>query len=98
MNEDAENEIHDLLADLSGLQRTVGFRVPEALLSVVTGIGAAAWERLFSGPRPHELHVFREVRGEKHVAPSTAGDLMFHIRARQMDLCFEVATLIMDRL
>jgi putative iron-dependent peroxidase len=42
--------------------------------------------------------VFREVRGEKHVAPSTAGDLLFHIRAQRVDLCFEVATLIMDRL
>jgi putative iron-dependent peroxidase len=98
MGEGAEDEVHDLLADLSGLQRTVGFRVPDALLSVVAGVGAAAWDRLFSGPRPRDLHVFREVRGDKHVAPSTPGDLLFHIRARQMDLCFEVATLIMDRL
>ncbi|HEV3188292.1 MAG TPA: Dyp-type peroxidase [Acidimicrobiales bacterium] len=98
ISEGAENEVHDLLADLSGLQRSVGFRVPEALLSVVAGIGYEAWGRLFSGPRPRDLHEFREVRGEKHVAPSTPGDLMFHIRARQMDLCFEVATLIMDRL
>ena len=98
MNEGAENEVHDLLTDLSGLQRTVGFRVPEALLSVVAGVGAAAWDRLFSGPRPPDLHECREVRGEKHVAPSTPGDVLFHIGARQMDLCFEVASLIMDRL
>jgi putative iron-dependent peroxidase len=98
MIDGAEDEVHDFFADLSGLQRSVGFRVPEALLSVVAGIGSAAWDRLFSGPRPRELHVFREVRSGKHVAPSTAGDLLFHIRARQMDLCFEVATLIMDRL
>jgi len=98
MSEGAEEKVRDLLADLSGLQRAVGFRVPEALLSVVAGIGAAAWDRLFSGPRPHDLHVFRAVRGDKHVAPSTPGDLMFQIRARQMDVCFEVASLIMDRL
>jgi putative iron-dependent peroxidase len=98
MREGAESEVHDLLSDLSGLQRAVGFRVPEALLSVVAAIGDTAWDRLFSGPRPRDLHEFREVRGDKHVAPSTPGDLMFHIRARQMDLCFEVATLIMDRL
>jgi porphyrinogen peroxidase len=98
MREGAESDVHDLLADVSGLERAVGFRVPEALLSVVAAVGAAAWDRLFSGPRPRDLHEFREVRGDKHLAPSTPGDLMFHIRARQMDLCFEVATLIMDRL
>jgi putative iron-dependent peroxidase len=98
VSEGAENKVRDLLADLSGLQRTVGFRVPEAHLSVVAGIGAAAWDRLFSGPRPRDLHEFREVRGEKHVAPSTPGDVIFHIRAQQMDLCFELATLIMERL
>ncbi|HEY5266131.1 MAG TPA: Dyp-type peroxidase [Acidimicrobiales bacterium] len=98
MREGAENEVRDLLADVSGLQRTVGFRVPEALLSVVAGVGARAWDRLFSGPRPRDLHEFHEVRGEKHAAPSTPGDVMFHVRARQMDLCFEVAALIMDRL
>ncbi|HEY5093148.1 MAG TPA: Dyp-type peroxidase domain-containing protein, partial [Acidimicrobiales bacterium] len=48
MSEGAEEKVRDLLADLSGLQRAVGFRVPEALLSVVAGIGAAAWDRSFS--------------------------------------------------
>jgi porphyrinogen peroxidase len=98
MNEGAENAVRDLLADLSGLQRTVGFRVPEARLSVVAGIGAGVWSRLFAASQPRGLHEFREVRGEKHVAPSTPGDLLFHIRARQMDLCFELASLIMARL
>jgi porphyrinogen peroxidase len=98
MNEGAEDAVRDLLADLSGLQRTVGFRVPEAQLSVVAGIGAGAWGRLFAASRPRGLHEFREVRGEKHVALSTPGDLLFHIRARQMDLCFELATLIMGRI
>jgi len=98
IREGAESDAHDLLADVSGLQRAVGFRVPEALLSVVAAIGAAAWDRLFSGPRPRDLHEFREVRGDNHLAPSTPGDLMFHIRARPMDLCFEAAALIMDRL
>src|SRR5208282_2419072 len=43
-------------------------------------------------------HPFREIRaGERH-AVSTPGDLLFHIRARRMDLCFEVATQIMARI
>jgi porphyrinogen peroxidase len=98
MKPGSEQLIRDLLSDLSGLQRTVGFRVPEGHLTVVAGIGAEAWDRLYSGPKPRELHLFRPVRGERHQAPSTPGDLLFHIRAGQMDLCFELASQIMDRL
>jgi putative iron-dependent peroxidase len=94
----AESVVRDLLADLGGLQRTVGFRVPEGRLAVVASLGADVWPRLYSGPRPAELHPFQEIRGAKHHAPSTPGDLLFHVRARQMDLCFELASQVMDRL
>jgi putative iron-dependent peroxidase len=94
----AEEVVRDLLADISGLERTVGFRVPTAALTLVTGIGSEAWDRLFAGPRPAELHPFKELRGDRHHAVSTPGDLLFHIRATQADLCFELASLIMDRL
>jgi putative iron-dependent peroxidase len=90
--------VRDLLVDLSGLQRTVGFRVPEGGLTVVAGVGSEAWDRLYSGPRPAGLRPFREVRGERHHAISTPGDLFFHIRAEAMDLCFELACQITDRL
>ena len=49
------------------------------------------WDRLFGGPRPAELHPFREIVGARHTAVATPGDLLFHIRARRMDLCFELA-------
>jgi porphyrinogen peroxidase len=94
----AEEVVRDLIADLSGLERTVGFRVPTAALTLVTGIGSDAWDRLFAGPRPAELHPFNELRGDRHHAVATPGDLLFHIRATQADLCFELASLIMDRL
>jgi porphyrinogen peroxidase len=84
-------------ADLSGIVRAVGFRDLEGRLSCVMGVGSDAWDRLFGQPRPADLHPFREIRG-KHHAVSTPGDLMFHIRARSMDLCFELATHVMDRL
>jgi hypothetical protein len=51
---------------------------------------------LFDGPRPAELHPFVELHGEHHRAVSTPGDLLFHIRAERADLCFELATLIVD--
>jgi putative iron-dependent peroxidase len=94
----SEMEVRSLLEDLSGLQRTVGFRVPDGWLTVVAGIGAEAWTRLFSGPRPKDLHGFEAVQGERHHAVSTPGDLLFHIRASQMDLCFELASQVMNRL
>jgi porphyrinogen peroxidase len=62
------------------------------------GIGSGAWNRLFGNPRPTELHPFREIQAESRHAVSTPGDLLFHIRAKRMDLCFEMATQIMARL
>jgi putative iron-dependent peroxidase len=93
-----EPVVRDLLADVAGLQKAVGFRVPSGDLACVTGIGSDAWDRLFGGPRPAELHPFRELTGDKHHAVSTPGDLLFHLRAQQLDLCFELATQIMRRL
>jgi putative iron-dependent peroxidase len=93
-----ERAVRDLLADWAGLQRAVGFRVPEAPLACVAGIGSAAWDRLFSGPRPAELHPFRELAGTVHRAVSTPGDLLFHIRHERMDVCFEFASQVMTRL
>jgi len=98
VNKGGEDAVRELLSDLSGLQRAVGFRVPEGRLAVVAGIGSNLWDRLYPGPRPRGLHPFAEVRGDKHVAVSTPGDLLFHVRARHLDLCFELARLVMDRL
>jgi len=93
-----EQAVRDLLPDLAGLERSVGFRLPEGSLAVVAAIGSDAWDRLFAGPRPAELHPFRELAGDRHRAPATPGDLLFHIRANRMDLCFEFAAQLMARL
>jgi putative iron-dependent peroxidase len=93
-----EPAVRGLLEDWAGLQRSVGFRVPEAPLGAVAGIGSAAWDRLFSGPRPAELHPFRELAGTVHRAVSTPGDLLFHVRHERMDVCFEFASQVMMRL
>jgi putative iron-dependent peroxidase len=80
---------------LSALIRAVETRDLEAGLSCIFGIGSDAWDRIFGSPRPAMLHPFREIRaGERH-AVSTPGDLLFHIRSKRMDLCFELATQIM---
>src|SRR6202008_3549559 len=82
----------------AGLQRSVGFRVPEAPLAGVAGIGSDAWDRLFSGPRPAELHPFRGLAGTPHRAPSTQGDRLFHVGHERMDVCSEFASQVMTRL
>jgi putative iron-dependent peroxidase len=92
-----EDAVRSLLADVSGLRRSVGFRVPEAELGCVAGIGAGLWDRLFGLPRPAGLRPFREIAGARHVAVATPGDLLFHIRAHRIDLCFELAQRLTER-
>ena len=98
VNAGSEAEVADVLTDVSGLKRSVGFRVPEAELTCVTGIGSSLWDRLSTGPRPADLHPFKELAGSRHTAPSTPGDLLFHIRAHRFDLCFELAQRLTERL
>jgi porphyrinogen peroxidase len=90
--------VRSLCGDLAALLRTVGFREPDENLSCVMGFGSEAWDRLFGEPRPAELHPFREIEAGGRHAVATPGDLLFHIRAERMDLCFELAAQIMGRI
>ena len=90
--------VRSFCGDLAALVRAVGFRDIEGNLSCVMGIGSDAWDRLFGQPRPSELHPFREIKAGSRHAVATPGDLLFHIRAKRMDLCFELAVQIMTRL
>ena len=96
--EDEAATVRSFCADFTGLVRAVEFRDLEAGLSCVMGIGSDAWDRLFGDPRPAELHLFREFRAGSRYAIATPGDLLFHIRAKRMDLCFEMAAQIMGKL
>lgn len=98
VEEGGEDTVRRVLADAAGLRRAVGLRVPGAGLELIVSIGSAAWDRLFTGPRPAHLHPFPELRGETHLAPSTPGDLLFHLRAMTMDACFELAHQVTRRL
>lgn len=90
--------VRSLCHDLSALVRAVGHRVPEGDLSCITAFGSEAWDSLFGKPRPAELHKFKEIVSGNRRAVSTPGDILFHIRAQTMDLCFELATEVMSRL
>ena len=95
---DHGSTVRSFCADLPALFRAVEFRNLEAGLTCVMGIGSEAWDRLFGHPRPAELHPFREIRAGSRHAVSSPGDLLFHIRAKRMDLCFELATRIIANL
>jgi porphyrinogen peroxidase len=96
--QDSADTVRGLCGDLAGLIRAVGFRGTEDYLTCVAGISASAWDRLTGLPTPAGLHPFIELRSGSRFAPATPGDLLFHIRAARMDLCFELATQIMVRL
>src|SRR5205823_863824 len=100
VNPGADNcaAVRSLCADLATLLRAVGFREADENLSCVMAFGSAAWDRLFGEPRPAELHPFREIRAGARHAVATPGDILFHIRAEPMGLCFELAAQIMARL
>jgi len=90
--------VRSFCGDLAGLIRAVEFRDIEAGLTCVMGVGSDGWDKLFGSPRPAQLHPFREIRSGGRHAVSTPGDILFHVRARRMDICFELVTQIMQRI
>jgi putative iron-dependent peroxidase len=94
----SDTAVRDLCGDLGALLRAVGHRDLEAALTCVMGFGDQMWGRLAGPERPAGLHPFREILAEGRHAVATQADLLFHIRADRMDLCFELATHITNRL
>lgn len=92
------NTVRGVLADLGALVRAVGFRDLAGRLSCVAGIGSEAWDRLTRMPRPAQLRPFVPVHGDVHTAPSTPGDVFFHIRAEREDMCFELERILLEKL
>ena len=90
--------VRDVLGAVGDLVKNVGFRDLSGRLSCVVGIGSGLWDRLSPGRRPADLRVFSGVRGPAHTAPSTPGDLLFHIRAEREDMTFELERQLLDRI
>ena len=91
--------VKELCGTFAAMVKSMRNRFPEAEASAVIGFGAKAWPVLFPEiPCPEELEEFKEIKGEKHTAVSTPGDLFFHIRAKRMDVCYELASIISNSL
>lgn len=92
-------KVKDVCANFAAMIRSMRNRFPDMEFNAIIGFGATAWTTLFPNrDKPKELEPFREIKGERHTAVSTPGDLFFHIRARQMGLCFEFASILDDKL
>jgi len=94
----ALSKVASVLGELDDLVKNVGFRDLSGRLSCIAGIGAGLWNRLSPNRRPRELKPFAPINGSAHSAPSTPGDLLFHIRAERPDMCFEFERILLDSL
>ena len=95
---DAIDSVRAVFGELDDLIKTVSIRDLSGRLSCILGVGSALWSRLDPSSRPAELKPFSSIEGPVHKAPSTPGDLLFHIRAERADFCFELAKLVLDAL
>ena len=96
---DTVDKVKDVCANFSAMIRSMRNRFPDMQFSCTIGFGADAWKRFFPEQgNPKELQPFEEIKGVKLTAVSTPGDLLFHIRCKQMGLCFEFASIIDQKL
>ncbi|MGH3273071.1 MAG: Dyp-type peroxidase domain-containing protein [Streptosporangiaceae bacterium] len=79
----AEDDVSGLLADVAGLRSHRSAPMPATQLSPSSGARNRTARVL---PRPAGLHPFPALAGAVHTAVSTPGDLLFHLRARRLDL------------
>ncbi|KPH11978.1 Dyp-type peroxidase [Chryseobacterium sp. ERMR1:04] len=91
-NPKVKNVFQQLCALVLNLNNSVFNRFPDSRASCVMGIGYEAWKKLeLPTPIPKELATFEEIKGIKHTAVPTPGDLHFHLRADNKSLIFDMA-------
>lgn len=96
---DATERVKELCGNFSTIMRSAKNRFSYENISCVMGFGADMWSKHFKDfPRPKELNVFEEIKGEKHTAVSTPGDLLLHIRGKSIAICYELLSIINDSL
>jgi putative iron-dependent peroxidase len=84
-----------VVASLDDLVKDIRIRADGGFTCNV-GISHRIWSSLTGKPAPRELTPFREIRGAKHTAVSTEGDLLYHIRAESMGVIIEFEKLLLE--
>ncbi|CAK7015544.1 MAG: Dye-decolorizing peroxidase YfeX [Desulfovibrio sp.] len=93
--DDAVDTVKGFCGDFPAVAKSLRTRLPDCATSCVMGFGSDAWDKLFPDHgKPKELTAFQEIKGAKHTAVSTPGDLFFHIRSSRLDVCHEAAAII----
>jgi len=87
--------VRAVLGSTDDLIKNITVRDISGTFTCNVGIGHRAWAPLTRSPLPKELAPFKEIRGAKHTAVATPGDLLYHIRARSMDLVVEFEKLLL---
>ncbi len=94
-NAEIKETFQKLCKLISNLNNSAIIRFPNSTESVVLGIGFEAWEMLnLPKPLPKQFEKFGEIKGSKHTAVSTRGDLHFHIRGEEFSFCVDTAGII----
>ena len=94
--DEAMNTARSVVGSTADLIKDVRIRANGRAFTVNVGIGHRVWSSLTGKAAPRELATFREIRGAKHVAVSTPGDLLYHIRADSTDLIVEFEKLLLE--
>jgi porphyrinogen peroxidase len=85
-----------VVASTDDLLKDVRIRAARGPFTCNVGISHRVWGPLTGKPAPRELAPFKEVRGATHTAVSTAGDLLYHIRADSTDLIIEFEKILLE--
>ncbi|RFU48198.1 Dyp-type peroxidase [Paraburkholderia sp. DHOC27] len=86
----------DVVGSTDDLVKDVRIRANGGVFTCNVGISHRAWGPLTGKPAPRELAPFKEVRGAKHTAVATAGDLLYHIRADSTGVIVEFEKLLLE--
>ena len=87
-----------VVAGVPALVGRAGTIDPTAKLVCTVSLGPEFWDVISPGKRPLGLRPFRAIEAGGRSAPSTGGDLLFHIISKRADLNFELATRVRNRL
>ncbi len=87
-----------MVAGIPELVTTVGRHDPEAALVCTVSFGSGFWDVLSPGRRPKGLRPFTAIDLPGKNAPSTGGDILFHLISKRLDLNFELAKQVRSQL
>lgn len=89
-------KVRSVLGSTDDLIKNITIRDISRTFTCNVGIGHRIWDQLTGRPAPKELAPFKEIKGAKHTAVSTPGDLLYHIRAKSMDLIVEFEKILLE--